>query len=352
MSTTFSSKLAPRDHARLAQRLADDIARLREARLQHCDTQPARDSLDAFLADELIPYLRAEEDELYAAPANSQAPGRFRLGKKRVLNRRLRQHRELIGAADALHSTTTLLQALTDAQRVASLLNAHLVEEDRELLAAPRQQTDDGSVPSLMAALATEMNEVLAHDHVRIARAISLARHVAAEDPANRVGACDRAVAAPVSARRCDVNRRLPVGPTSSSPRGTGSSASDDCRPAPGRARYAALEQAGARGGTREPPRRGPIVADRRTGVATTRRRRRTIAPAVGPVATSRTDGLVDGVLAGVIPALPDATAPGPAARRLAHRAGRPRPVPHRSVAGRSRQPQQLNGRRLPDHHT
>ena len=196
MSAAFSTKLAPRDHARLAQRLADDIARLREARLQLSDSQPARDSLKAFVADELIPYLRAEERELYAGSAHSESSGRLRPWKQRQLSRRLREHREVIGAADALRSAVTPLQALTDAQRVASLLDAHLAREDRELLASPRPQGDDGSVPVLTAALAIELDEILTHDHARIARAVSLARHVAAEDPANRLGTCDHAVAA------------------------------------------------------------------------------------------------------------------------------------------------------------
>ena len=196
MSTPFSNELAPRDHARLAQRLADDIGRLREARLQHGEIQQAQDGLNAFLGNDLIPYLRAEEAELYAASTGSQPSGRFGSGKKRRLSRRLREHREVIGAADALHSVSTPLQALNDAEHVASLFNAHLVEEDRELLAAPRPQANDGSVPTLTAALATALDAVLAHDHARIAHAVTLARHAPADDPANKVGACDRAVAA------------------------------------------------------------------------------------------------------------------------------------------------------------
>lgn len=196
MSTPFSRKLATRDHARLAQRLADDIDRLRVARHQNREVQQAQDGLNAFLADDLIPYLRAEEAELYAASAGSQPPGRFGAIKKRRLSQRLREHREVIGAADALHSVTTPLQALTNAEHVASLFNAHLVEEDRELLAAPRPQADDGSAATLTAVLATELDEVLAHDHARIAHAVTLARHAAAQDPANKVGACDRAIAA------------------------------------------------------------------------------------------------------------------------------------------------------------
>ncbi len=196
MSAVFSSELALRDHARLAQRLADEIVRLREARFQHWDTRPARAVLNEFLVDELIPYLQAEEGMFYHASAHSESSGTSRPVKKRRLSRRLREHRELIGAADALRSATTQLQTLTEARRVASLLNAHLVVEDRDLLAALNRQTDGGLAPTLTDALATELDTVLIYDHDRVARAVSLARHVAAEDPANRLIACDRAVAA------------------------------------------------------------------------------------------------------------------------------------------------------------
>jgi hypothetical protein len=192
MSTPFSSKLGPRDHARLAQRLADGVARVREARLQHRDVELARDELYAFLTDDLIPYLHSEEAGLYASSKDSHRLRRLRPGNRRV-SRHLREHRQLIRAAEAVHSATTALQVLTCAERVVRLFDAHLSAEDRELLATSRRQAGDGS--TLAAALAAELNEVIVHDHARIGQHIQLAQRASTGDVANRMAACDRAIA-------------------------------------------------------------------------------------------------------------------------------------------------------------
>ena len=194
-SSIFSNELAVRDHARLAERLADHISQLRQARLTHDDIAAPRDHLHAFLTDDLIPYLHNEEATMYAPSAGSRWPGWLGGRAQRRTRRRLRDHREIIAAADAVRSAETTLQALTRAERVRALLDAHLVAEDRELLADSRSNSDAGRRASLSGALATELQQILAQDHLRIARSITLARNAPADAP-DQLDACDRATAA------------------------------------------------------------------------------------------------------------------------------------------------------------
>ncbi len=191
----FSIELAVRDHARLAERLADHISQLRQARLTHDDIAAPRDRLHAFLTDDLIPYLHNEEATMYARSAGSRWPGWLGARAQRRTRRRLRDHSEIIAAADAVRSAETTLQALNRAEQVRALLDAHLVAEDRELLAAARSKPDAGRQASLSGALATELQQILAQDHLRIARAVTLARDATAGAP-DQLDACDRATAA------------------------------------------------------------------------------------------------------------------------------------------------------------
>jgi hypothetical protein len=194
-SSIFSIELAVRDHARLAERLADHISQLRQARLTHHDVAARRDRLHAFLTDDLIPYLHNEEAAVYARSAGSRWPGWLGSRAQRRTGRRLRDHSEIITAADAVRSAETTLQVLTRAERVRALLDAHLVAEDRELLAAARSTPDAGGQASLSGALAAELQEILTQDHLRIARAVTLARDATADAP-DQLDACDRATAA------------------------------------------------------------------------------------------------------------------------------------------------------------
>jgi len=100
----FSGELTVRDHARLAERLADDIGRLRQARLSHHDFPQVRDRLEAFLTDDLIPYLHAEEAALSKAADRPHRRGWW--GSRRP-RRRLREHRRVIDAAHALRRADT-----------------------------------------------------------------------------------------------------------------------------------------------------------------------------------------------------------------------------------------------------
>jgi hypothetical protein len=194
-SSIFSIELAVRDHAQLADRLADHISQLRQARLTHDDIAAPRDRLHAFLTDDLIPYLHNEEATMYARSAGSRWPRWLGARAQRRTRRRLRDHSKIIAAADAMRSAETTLQALNRAEQVKALLDAHLVAEDRELLAAARSKPDAGGQASLSGALATELQQILAQDHLRIARAVTLARDAAGGAP-DQLDACDRATAA------------------------------------------------------------------------------------------------------------------------------------------------------------
>ncbi|HVD88062.1 MAG TPA: hypothetical protein VNB91_04070 [Jatrophihabitantaceae bacterium] len=194
-SSVFSIELAVRDHAQLAERLADHISQLRQARLTHHDIAAPRDRLHAFLTDDLIPYLHNEEATMYARSAGSRWPGWLGARAQRRTRRRLRDHSEIIAAADAVRSAQTTLQALSRAERVRALLDAHLVAEDRELLAVARSTPDAGGQSPLSGALATELQQILVQDHLRIAGAVTLARDATAGAP-DQLDACDRATAA------------------------------------------------------------------------------------------------------------------------------------------------------------
>jgi hypothetical protein len=194
-SSIFSIELAVRDHARLAERLADHISQLRQARLTHHDIAAPRGRLHTFLTDDLIPYLHNEEATMYALSAGSRRPGWPGTRAQRRTRRRLRDHSEIIAAADAVRSAETTLQALNRAERVRALLDAHLVAEDRELLAAARSKPDAGGQAPLSGALAAALQEILVQDHLRIARAITLASDATADAP-DQLDASDRATAA------------------------------------------------------------------------------------------------------------------------------------------------------------
>src|SRR3954453_13717772 len=90
---TFSIDLVVRDHARLAERLAGHIGRLRQARARHEDVNSARDGLHAFLAEELVPYLHSEEAALYSHSDLSGWRGAPSRGHSR---QRLREHQRII----------------------------------------------------------------------------------------------------------------------------------------------------------------------------------------------------------------------------------------------------------------
>lgn len=191
LSKAFSIEMAVRDHARLAERLAGHVGRLRQARARHEDVDATRDRLDAFLVEDLVPYLHDEDVALYGS---SDPPGLRGVRARRRSRRRLREHQRIITVAESARSADTTLLALARAERLRGLLETHLLQEDRELIAASRSTADEGRRPECDAALATEFQEVHARDHVRITRAIALAAQATAAP--DRLDACDQATAA------------------------------------------------------------------------------------------------------------------------------------------------------------
>jgi len=212
--------LTVRDHARLAERLADDIGRLRQARLSHHDVGPARDRLEAFLSDDLIPSLHVEDGARPESSDRSRRAGwRGSRGQRRI-HRRVRDRRRIIDAAHALRLADTPVLALVRAEHLRALFFAHLAWEDRELLAAARAGADDRSGPSAgAAALSAELDKLLVHDHGRISAAVTVARDAAAGGSDDELYACDRAVAAlsqhaaVMSTRAYPMVRRVLPGP-------------------------------------------------------------------------------------------------------------------------------------------
>ena len=331
-SSIFSIELAVRDHARLAERLADHISQLRQARLTHDDIAAPRDRLHAFLTDDLIPYLHNEEATMYARSAGSRWPGWLGARAQRRTRRRLRDHSEIIAAADAVRSAETTLQALNRAEQARALLDAHLVAEDRELLAAARSNSDAGRQASLSGALATELQQILAQDHLRIARAVTLARRRHGRRP--RSAGClrprDRR-AGPT--RGGDGDPRLSDGAKSPAPPRTGRDPSDAGRPALRGACAATPEPDPARRRRRGLTKQGATVGPSRACVAAPCRGRRAAYPAPDAAAASRASTFPDRTPTKTGPTLPDPPASRAPARRLANQDGDPRPAPDRSLA-------------------
>jgi hypothetical protein len=189
-SIVFSVELAVPDHARLAEQLADHIGTLREARLRHGDVAAAREGLHAFLADDLVPYLHDEEAAFYSGSGRSGWRG---TRARRRAGRRLRDHRRIVTAADAVRSARSAPLALDRAERLRALFDEHLSREDRELITADRSMVVGERHPEWSAVLATELQEVHARDHARIARAIADASR--ATDVLDQRDACDHAAA-------------------------------------------------------------------------------------------------------------------------------------------------------------
>jgi hypothetical protein len=202
----FSVELAVPDHARLAERLADRIGQLRQARVRRDDVAAARDGLRTLLTDDLVPYLHDEEVALYAG---SDRPGWRGARARRRAGRRLRDHHRIITAADAVRSAESAPLALERAERLRALFDAHLIREDRELIAAARSTSVDGGRLAWPAVLATELQEVHARDHVRIAHAITLASQ--ATDVLDQRDACDHATAALSQHAAVMANRAYPL---------------------------------------------------------------------------------------------------------------------------------------------
>ena len=117
-----------------------------------------RDGLHTFLAGDFIPYLHDEEAALYAG---SGRPSRRGARARRRAGRRRRDHHRIIAAADAVQFAESAPPALDRAERLRALFDAHLLREDRELIAAANSPSVDGRRPEWSAVLATDLQALL-----------------------------------------------------------------------------------------------------------------------------------------------------------------------------------------------
>lgn len=180
-------------HARLAERLADTIWQLHQARLAEQGVGAARVRLVRLLTEELLPLLSEEDRALRSCGTDRRLVRRMMDRSERRRRQQLREHRTM---ADAVHDverarTTTL--TLDRAERFSALLTAHLAGEDRELAEAPGPESGGGTSPEVLTA---ELEELLRHDHARITAAIVAARIAATDRSDDELGSFDRAVAA------------------------------------------------------------------------------------------------------------------------------------------------------------
>lgn len=225
-----SGKQIVRDHARLAERLADDIGRLRQARLDHGDTRAVRDRLEAFLVEDLIPNLQAEESALREVAGPRRRTGWWASRAQRRLHQRLHEHRQVIKAAHELQRAETTVLALARAEDVRALLFAHLVGEDRELATVTQAAAADED--SDRVAIGAELIELLVHDHARVTAAITVARDAMTDRSDDELDACDRAVAALSQHAAVMSTRAYPMipGPRSGPDRAATRALTDDLR--------------------------------------------------------------------------------------------------------------------------
>lgn len=170
-----------RDHARLAEGLGDAIWQLRHAQLVHENIDEARDRLEALLVETLIPDLEAEDSAPHA------------IGPNRRRRHQMHEHRKMIVAAHEMQRAATTAHALARAEKVRTLLCAHLVGEDRDLIASAQAGPEQRSG---RIAVSAELDELLVHDHARIHEAIIEARAATAKGSRGRLDAYDRAAAA------------------------------------------------------------------------------------------------------------------------------------------------------------
>lgn len=249
ISAPPSGKQIVRDHARLAERLADNIGRLRQAHLDHDDTREVRDRLEAFLVEDLIPYLQAEESALREIAGPRRWTGRWVSRAQRRLHQRLHEHHRVIDAAHEMQRADTTVLALVRAEDVRALLFAHLVGEDRELVTVTQAAAADEDSDNI--AISAELDELLVHDHARIAAAITVARDAAADGSDDELDACDRAVAALSQHAAVMSTRAYPMipGPRSGPDRAATRALTDDLRRAERAMRHLNRLLRGAAGG-------------------------------------------------------------------------------------------------------
>lgn len=184
-----------RDHVRLTEALARAIGRLRQARLLRGHVDDARTALCAFLAQDLVPTLRADDAAVSEAAERNAHDGRL-ASRTRTSRGRTRELDRVVHAVSAVLAARTAPQALVRAERLRALVDDYVAREDRELLAAARHDGLAGRAPVAGGISLTDvLGDVLVQDHRRIARAVEQACHPAGSF-ADQMHAFDRAAAA------------------------------------------------------------------------------------------------------------------------------------------------------------
>lgn len=181
------------DHAQLAERIADAIWALHQARLAQGDSEAARGRLERLLTGELLPLMSAEDRALRSCESEHHLLRRMSARSERRHRRQLREHRRMVDAVQDVKRARTVTQALDRAERVSALLTAHLTGEDHELASSPESKQDHRA---LNKGLATELDELVRHDHGRITDAMGAARIAATHRSEDELGSFDRVVSA------------------------------------------------------------------------------------------------------------------------------------------------------------
>ncbi len=176
-------------HAQLAERIADAIWELHQARLTQEDVDATRDYLEGLLAGQLLPLLEEEDRALRSCGTDRHFVRRIRDRSERRHHRQLREHHRITDAVHDVHRARTGTQVLDRAERVSALLTAHLMGEDRELATAPEAKERHGAPGDELTA---ELQELVRHDHGRITAAMAAARLASTHRSADELGSFDR----------------------------------------------------------------------------------------------------------------------------------------------------------------
>lgn len=180
-------------HAQLAERIADAIWGLHQARLTDADVEATRARLEDLLARQLLPLLDAEDRALRSCRTDRHFVRRIKDRSERRHHRQLREHRIMTEAVYDVQRARTSMLALDRAERVSALLTAHLAGEDRELATGPEAEERHGARGDELTA---ELQELVRHDHGRITDAMVAARLAATRHSEDELGSFDRVVSA------------------------------------------------------------------------------------------------------------------------------------------------------------
>lgn len=115
-------------HAALAEGLARRVEKLRPS-TQRSEQGEALASLVAFVAEEILPHARAEEETIYKTAAAKEGLGELIRGM-------LGEHRSLEGLAERLAGAGEAEEALAAAEELNSFFSSHVAKENGQILSA------------------------------------------------------------------------------------------------------------------------------------------------------------------------------------------------------------------------